>query len=414
MLASQWHRVVLAVLVTLCCGFEQSSEASPPRRSSRGHYPRVYSPTGSLYGPTQARYQWNKQYGRPWHGYRGISYPSYRGFASHGHHHRHHSHHHHHYSPYYYSAPYFGLTFSSLGYGSSFYVGPTFPVYYPSYPAYGFYSVPPVGLAPQTSPPAYQVLSEHRRQRELKELEEAKAIRQAQPIRTARQPAVVEFHKPEETKRIFKSSTDAEKLESFRLETQGNVAFKRGQFVNAYLLYKQAAAAADDRAEPHLRMALSFAALSQFSRASDELKQAIARAPQVSLPEKTLSDVFGASNEIAKTQMIQKTTDWVDADVSSADRLFLLGALLHFDGREKQAAALFEQAQELAPQDELIAQFLKPDSELTAQSPNSEGSNTPETFPIPPLPQPPAPSAPATSKRQDGPRFPTVPPTTQD
>src|SRR5688572_6212800 len=31
-------------------------------------YPRVYGPTGRPYGPTQAHYQYERQYGRPWYG----------------------------------------------------------------------------------------------------------------------------------------------------------------------------------------------------------------------------------------------------------------------------------------------------------------------------------------------------------
>src|SRR6185369_5686888 len=55
-----------------------------------GSYPQVYGPTGHLYGPTQANYQYERQYGHPWHGQGGIPYSSgyggstYFGFGSSG------------------------------------------------------------------------------------------------------------------------------------------------------------------------------------------------------------------------------------------------------------------------------------------------------------------------------------------
>ena len=42
------------------------------KKTTTREYPRVYGPTGRLYGPTQADYQYRKQYGRDWHGYRGL------------------------------------------------------------------------------------------------------------------------------------------------------------------------------------------------------------------------------------------------------------------------------------------------------------------------------------------------------
>ena len=40
------------------------------------HYPRVYGATGHLYGPTQAYYQYQRQYGHPWNGHGGITAPA--------------------------------------------------------------------------------------------------------------------------------------------------------------------------------------------------------------------------------------------------------------------------------------------------------------------------------------------------
>ena len=52
-------------LLTVLLGLAATVEA-------QGRYPRVYGATGRMYGPTQAPYQYQLQYGRQWHGYRGI------------------------------------------------------------------------------------------------------------------------------------------------------------------------------------------------------------------------------------------------------------------------------------------------------------------------------------------------------
>src|SRR5690349_1306186 len=54
------------------------AEAAAQHRHSF-QYPLVYGPTGHPDGPTQAHYQYQRQYGRPWHGYGGLSAPSYSG-----------------------------------------------------------------------------------------------------------------------------------------------------------------------------------------------------------------------------------------------------------------------------------------------------------------------------------------------
>lgn len=54
----------IALLVVLA-GLAVTAEA-------QNRYPRVYGATGRMYGPTQAHYQYQLQYGRQWSGYRGI------------------------------------------------------------------------------------------------------------------------------------------------------------------------------------------------------------------------------------------------------------------------------------------------------------------------------------------------------
>ena len=65
------RRLTYAVLA-LCALPVATAQADPP---GSFRYPRVYGYTGRPYGPTQAHYQYQRQYGRAWDGYGGNSIP---------------------------------------------------------------------------------------------------------------------------------------------------------------------------------------------------------------------------------------------------------------------------------------------------------------------------------------------------
>ena len=64
----------LALLcLSVSLGLFGSESVRAGHRSKTIRYPRVYGPAGRPYGPTQAHYQYQKRYGRPWHGYGGLT-----------------------------------------------------------------------------------------------------------------------------------------------------------------------------------------------------------------------------------------------------------------------------------------------------------------------------------------------------
>jgi hypothetical protein len=52
--------------------------------TAQGSYPRVHGPTGRLYGPTQAAYQYQRQYGRSWYGSGGLGTAYVNGYPGGG------------------------------------------------------------------------------------------------------------------------------------------------------------------------------------------------------------------------------------------------------------------------------------------------------------------------------------------
>src|SRR5690606_28523447 len=112
--------LIAAVSLFAAVAAEQSA-------SAQFRYPRVYGATGRPYGPTQAHYQYQRQYGRSWHGYGGLtassaSISAVSGFGGLN----------------YYHGPVGGY-----GYPIAPYAITPFGTYYPPYAYYGGYSGPP-------------------------------------------------------------------------------------------------------------------------------------------------------------------------------------------------------------------------------------------------------------------------------
>src|SRR3972149_5357641 len=63
-------RRTLSLIVCLAVVFSAAFHSEAVAQLYR--YPRVYSPTGSIYGPSLAHYMYQRQYGQPWHGLGGY------------------------------------------------------------------------------------------------------------------------------------------------------------------------------------------------------------------------------------------------------------------------------------------------------------------------------------------------------
>ena len=378
---------LLLIVVALSCA-RSTAIGGPPGRSFT--YPRVYGPTGHLYGPTQAHYQYRRQYGRPWHGYNGITIRGHRQHASHG------------FGGGYpfYSRPWYGgytpyayggygtfSPFSYLGFGGyigsgyGVYAGPTTGIY--TGPIYGFptafgyspgYVSSPVlgGTSPAIPGGVFNnaviqgTLQENRRRW-------LGGIDPDPP--------------PRPVKRILKHSSAAGKLKSLQAEVQGNAAFRRQDYPYAIKKYKQAITAAEDRATPYFRLGLVFTVTRNYRSAVEQIRRGLEFDPTWPKTGRSLEESFGPNNRLTRLSTIHHVADWVREDIRDPERLFLLGVLLHFNDDDAQAKPFFETALRLAGEGDHIKLFLRPPAK-SSKDKNQLGRH------IPPAPAAPKPAVP--------------------
>jgi tetratricopeptide (TPR) repeat protein len=327
-------------------------------------YPRVYSPTGRPYGPTVAGYQYQRQYGQPWHGYRG-------GYAP----------------PGYGSVNVRVSPFPGFAFG----FGPGYGYGYGGYPPYvGNYYLPAVPAEPVPyygpnyySPNYYQnpydnpVIQDGLREN---------ADRWGQPV----QPAPL-VKAPRE---VAPSSPEAV-ARSVRKQEFGDTWLKKIDYVNAMTNYRSAVLIAPERAEPKFRLAFVLAAMGQHAEAVEEFKRGLEIDPSWPSNSPTFEQLIGPENLLEKSNIQHRAAEWVRRDVRDPNRLFLMGVLLHFD-RNAQANVFFETAYRLAGQGDHLVAFLRPvaaDGRAAAQpapqKPQAAAPREQGNFPPPPpLPAP--------------------------
>jgi len=336
-------------------------------------YPRVYGPSGALYGPTQAHYQYERRYGRPWHGTGGIQVQH-----RHGHGHHHHGHHHHHHGGWGYGGywggplvPPYGLGFSYSGYGfyGSFGYGPGVgggvgvPYLAQPYPEY-------YGRNPFDNDVLQGTLEEN-------------ALQWGQPEPLPAKPTV---------KAPVRKTSPETKVRSLHLQGFGDVLFRRQNFPQAYQRYREAAATAPDLATPHFRLGITLAAMHRYEAAVAELKRGLSLDPTWPLTGESLADLFGEDNIIARNSMLHEVAEWVRADIRDPDRLFLFGVLLHFNGDAAQARSVLETAARLGGSPEHVMVFLNPVAPERANpgepAPAKLPAAVPQPAPFAPAPEP--------------------------
>ncbi len=339
-------------------------------------YPRVYGATGHLYGPTQAYYQYQRQYGHPWNGQGGITAPATVGTGY----------------RYTNGYPAGGLSYGylayqacggfGLGYGGAI-VAPgynPFPSYTPAVPTL-IYSTPP-GLGYN---PALQ-----------------NALVQTNPAwnQPLNLPAAAAANMPPPP------STAEAKLKSVRAQAQGDMWFKQQEFHKAYDRYKAAVSEAPDRGAAHLRLAICYATLGHFDLAVRQLKVGLASDPKLAAEAEPLKKIYGAQNSIPQTAMLNRATLWTKEDIRDPDRLFLLGTLLYLEGDERASIPL-RTGMELQGGGDHFRSFLKaaqnqaikdtkqadaaPHPQVIDQNPPAQTNpQNPGDGSLPPLPAPPS------------------------
>jgi hypothetical protein len=223
------------------------------------------------------------------------------------------------------------------------------------------------------------------------------------------QPLVGVQPAPDAMKLVEKSTPEAQ-VRSIRFEAQGDREVQGLKFTAATASYTQAMRVARDRVEPRVKLALTLATRREYSQAIHELKLALALDPTWPAHAISLDDFYGEQNYSAKVMIKSRILDWAKEDVRDADRLFLMGAMLHFDG-DSRGLTLIETAARLSGQQPHLMAFLSPESvaAVSAVQPASGQVIPPAPREIPQPPQPGLPAPQQDSAPQNTP-VPALPP----
>ncbi len=356
-------------------------------------YPTVYGSTGQPYGPTQAAYQYQRQYGRPWHGYGGQVSPGTFGGT--------------------YVVP------GSLGYSS--YLGCQHsawwgsPIYVNAPIAYGYTAPGPFiyGLEQLTNPGAFtpNVVPLGGNPPRLG------AIAPPGPDLGDGLGAIEpNAAKIDPSQRPVAPSSTAARLKSLEKQAFGDEPFRRQQWARAYVEYRAAVDAAPDRAEAHYRLGFLFVAMQHHASAVREFKRALFLDPTLPLTGDKMAVLFGPDSQIVRASIIHKVADWLREDIRDPDRLFLFGLLLHYED-DARGREVLEAAQRMADNsgrfaDHILAFLSQPVEQPAGAGPQPEPGliDLPKLLPKPvapggvgpvpanndglppaPLPQPPVP-----------------------
>ncbi len=375
------------------------AKAWPQHHHQTIRYPRVYGATGHLYGPTQAYYQYQRQYGHPWNGYGGITAPATVGTGY----------------QYVNGYPAGGLSYGYLAYQG--YGG--FGVGYGGFGAgYGGYVVPPgYNPFPSYTPPVPTMIYSNPLLLGNGALNPGLPNNAAlnQPLNLPDAPGANLPPPP---------STAEAKLKSVRAQAQGDIWFKQQEYHKAFDRYKAAVSEAPDRGAAHLRLAICYAALGHLDLAVRQLKAGAFSDPKLAADAEPLKDIYGAQNSIPQASMVHRATLWAKDDIRDPDRLFLLGAMLYLQGDERAAIPL-QTGMELQGGGDHFRSFL-----VAAQAAKNAGNPAagsaphpqvidqtphPQTTPqngnaggLPPLPAPPS-SAPGNLPQNPAPLNPILP-----
>ena len=353
------------------------------RGEAQSSYPTVYGSTGQPYGPTQAEYQYQRQYGRPWHGYGGQtssgssstsgsfrgthSVSGWSGASPYGH-----SHHHWCAAPW--GPPAFGYGGVSFPFASVVVVAPlgvTAPGPYIS------------GLGTLTNPGSFRpnvapLSGSLRRSAASTPVQPdfADGLGLAQPVAAKLDPSQVP---------VTESSTGA-KLRSLERQSIGDEKMRKQLWAQAYIDYRAAVDVAPDRAEAHYRLGYVFAALQHYGSAVREFKRGVFLDPTLPQTGAKLVTVFGPHSQIMRTSLMHKVADWLREDIRDPDRLFLFGVLLHFED-DARGREVFEAAQRMASLGERSVDHIVAFLSLPVEQPEAAGPKpAPGEFELPPLP----------------------------
>jgi tetratricopeptide (TPR) repeat protein len=138
----------------------------------------------------------------------------------------------------------------------------------------------------------------------------------------------------------------------------GDTQFSAGEFLEANTRYRKAVAAAPEVADPHFRQGYALMAAGRWRLAADAIRRGLKLDPDWPRSGFSNAELY-AGHQQMKTEHLEKLAEAAEAEQQDVDRLFLLGVMLHFDGRPDRARPFFERAQQLTGgNDPAVAAFL--------------------------------------------------------
>lgn len=353
-------RIRPAMLVT---GLVVGMLGSVPCQAQQS-YPRVYGSTGQPYGPTQAHYQYQRQYGQQWHGYDASTSTVVNT----------------------------GTPFLGGGYYGGWGGGLWFGGYFPGV-AWGFYGprayIPPVAYAPGLSyygpavatnygyygtPGAYLPYPNHGFAQN--PVPYTAPLADAWRENQLRWGADLPPSKPDPiTRPALPSSTDA-KLRSLRAQMSGDEHLRRQAWQHAYVEYKKAVELADDRAEAHFRLGIALVTIQHYDTALLAFQRALHLDPQLPQSGLTLRSLYGEGSDLTINSIISRMTSHAEQDIRDPNRLFLLGLMLHFHG-DPRAREILDVGYRLAGRGSHFLAFLQPQPANPVNNPAAPGTLPP-------------------------------------
>lgn len=152
-------------------------------------------------------------------------------------------------------------------------------------------------------------------------------------------------------------SSAAARLKALKLQANGDQYLRKQMWYHANVNYKQAISAADDLAEAHLRYGIALSVLKRFDEALKQFKRAVFINPALARSAVTLESLLGPDSRLIRSSLLIAAADWLEADLGNADRLFVMGVLLHFN-QDERAQELFSAALPISGNAAYIAAFL--------------------------------------------------------
>ncbi len=322
--------------------FSNGVDAGPPHRAGRS-YPLVYGATGRPYGPTQSHYQYERRYGRPWHGGGRSSHRSYYAGGSHP-------------GSAYIPAFSYPGSFHYYGLSTPIYATPNVIYSGPAYPQFGIYGafgsipgVPTINHVPYQNGATGQTM----------------IGRGFQPDPFFPPPANNELNGPVEPQPILEESTPEQRERALRLRVLGDEAFAKIDYREAGERYREATKVAPDLADARFRLAISLAARARFYEAVEQFK--IATELDMDWPSRgvTLDQLYELQDpqdwmkRDEKNRIKTRIAEWTNRDVRDPNRLFLLAAVMMLDG-DARAKSLLETAIRINGVERHLIAFLAP------------------------------------------------------